>query len=442
MVKAVFMWPFSDKASKDYSKSHISSSITYSSTNLDLPIWTTDCTEKSHLGPLPMEIWVLIMKKGGVHNELLPLNQCFYENLAPVAYKQFSSLQLLLVLSSTERMKQNDACFLKYGPDFQSRPYDSYSIYERHLESLQYEYEFLDVTYDEWEPEELAKPNKFEGTLITKYDKVMFFLNNILPNPKSKLRDSIKSLNIDVSILNGYQELMLNKGSEIDLSLKKAGRMKADNLCKNFQVEADDMLYVYKHYNGVYDGDRWQGPNSVYHDIEQYFSDRISQQINSTFPTKVYHEELTHLSQLFKSYSSNERKDLININLPNQIRKEHPYKKLAEAFGKYKTFNMDEYYNDFGYVAGYHKILPFRINILSRRFSSEADTKSIIKSLIEIMSSEEHCSSIDTSLFITGIPDFKKVEMDFRPRFWFVFQKLYQYTPLMTLLNKPKSQSK
>ncbi|CCH46222.1 hypothetical protein BN7_5813 [Wickerhamomyces ciferrii] len=359
--------------------------------------------EKTVLGPFPIEIWEIIMQKGGIRMEVLSINRAIFNGLAPYVYggSGIEKLQLLLVVSSTKKMRQNDACFLREGPDFPDKPCDSYSIYERNLESSKYEYEFLDVSYD------VARAFPDEKTLvITDYDEIKMLFYHVMNNPDSILRRTIKSINVDISILHGYQELVYD--SQVYRVLEHFGRsLGIERVSSRTQVKADGFFYgPDSHQLFNEEESRWDDPRlGISKTFDPHsFSKVPYNTANEVFPNKVYFNELVHLSELFKSYDSGGRSELCKITTKDKLRKNHPYKKYVlspEQITQDPEFDVEQLK-----VEG--EIASHNIKIIKRRFASDKKVQSLIKLMVETLSSDKIFNDTDTSLFISGMPDFQE----------------------------------
>ncbi|CCH43181.1 hypothetical protein BN7_2728 [Wickerhamomyces ciferrii] len=458
--------------------------------------------EESLLGPFPIEIWQIIMQKGHVRKEVLSINDMFFNELLPYAYANSGkTLQLLLVISSTSKMRQNDDCFLRNGPDFPSKPYESaQSIYERSLQSSKFEYEFLDVSYDvstSFKYEFFGEQLYEDTLLITDYEEIKFIFSHIINNPDSRIKEHFKSIYVDVSILHGYQELIYD--SDINDTLRKTGRsFPVDGSSVKIQVKANDFFYgTDSHQLFDKDNDRWSDPNGVLKNVDAHsFSLEPFKTANEIYPTKVYFNELIHIAELFKSYALNERKYLMNVSHKRQLRSYHPYNKYVLSHDQINrplpSYNLNRFdhirgaFNPLNLFAndlnwdtddddddgeeeeleddddaqgldteldqagtnfdGYElksdgAIASHNVKIQKRRFATELETRSLIKKMIETLSSENVCNGVNTSLFIIGILSFeettdipKNETLSAKP-----IPNMFRYKPHMTLLNKPYS---
>ncbi|CCH43711.1 hypothetical protein BN7_3265 [Wickerhamomyces ciferrii] len=398
--------------------------------------------EETFLGPFPIEIWKIIMQKGCARMEVPSINKCFHKELAPYAYcgVGYENLQLLLVVSSTHKMRQNDACFLREGPDFPDKPCDSYSIYERNLESFNFEYEFLDVDYDVPKSirDEIAGAKADKKTLvITDYEEIKHLVYHVLNNPDSMKH--WKSINIDISILHGYKELIYD--SEIYTVLEYYGRSLGNgSLSSKTQVKADDFFYGPDSHQLFHNREgRWGAPKlGLSKNFDAHSFSKIPYNTaNEIFPNKVYFNELIHLSELFKSYESGQRSELLKISTDRELRMNHPYKKYVlslDQITQSPEFNGPQFKID-GAIASHN------IKIRNRRFASENEVTSLIKLMVGLLSSNKLFKDTDTSLFISGMTDFQETKDilksqtgKYRP-----VTNMYKYKPHLTLLNKPKS---
>ncbi|CCH42053.1 hypothetical protein BN7_1592 [Wickerhamomyces ciferrii] len=393
---------------------------------------------KTVLGPFPLEIWDMIMKRGGVKREVLRLNRGIFNDLAPYAFGGggFQNLQLLLVVSSTKKMRQNDACFLREGPDFPDKPCDSFSIYKRDLESSKFEYEFLDVAYD------APKRIRDEKTLvITDYEDIKFLFHHLISNPDSIVKKSFKSIRVDISILHGYKELIYDSDSKVNHALKHYGKsLDIGSFSSMIQAKTDEFFYGTDSHQLFNKGEsRWGHPKlGISNNSDAHSFSKVSHNTaNEVFPSKVYFNELIHLSELFKSYDSGERNELFKISTKKELRKNHPYQKYVVSPDQFKEspdFDGQQLKMD-GAIASHN------IKIQKRRFSSANEVKSLIKLMVETLSCDKIFHDTDASLFISGMSDFQETNeiRKKQPGKSKPVLNMFKYKPHLTLLNKPKS---
>ncbi|CCH47121.1 hypothetical protein BN7_6732 [Wickerhamomyces ciferrii] len=390
--------------------------------------------EKTVLGPFPIEIWEKIMLEGAVIKEVLHINKTIFNELAPYAFgggNGYENLQLLLVVSSTKKMKQNDACFVREGPDFPDKPCDFHSIYERNLESSKFKYEFLDVDYVD-----PIRIRDKKTLVITNYEKIKFLIPHLINNPDSIINKKFKSISVDISVLHGYKELIYD--SEINHVLKNYGRIGSSS--SKIQIKIDDFFYGTDSHQLFKRGEsRWGHPKlGISKNFDAHsFSKVPYNTANEVFPNKVYFNELIHLSELFKSYDSGERSEILNISSKEGLQKNHPYKKYVlspEQFKESPSFDGQQMKID-GAIASHN------IKIKKRIFASDTEVKSLIKLMVETLSSDKIFHDTDTSLFVSGMSDFQETSeiRNTQPGRGKVVTNMYKYKPHFTLLNKPKS---
>ncbi|CCH46249.1 hypothetical protein BN7_5840 [Wickerhamomyces ciferrii] len=390
--------------------------------------------EKTFLGPFPIEIWEMIMQQR-VRKEVLRINKTIFNELAPYAFGGggIENLQLLLVVSSIKKMKQNDACFLREGPDFPDKPCDSYSINERSLESSKFKYEFLDVDYD--------VPNRIRDgktLVITNHDEIKFLFNHLIHNPASIIKKSFKSINVDISILHGYKELVYDY--QVNRALERYRGLGVGSLCSLTQTKTEDFFYgpdLGKSFDKR--KSRWGHPKSgISRNFDTHSSSKVPYNTaDEVFPNKVYFNELIHLSELFKSYDSGQRSEFLKISTEEGLQKNLLYKKyvLSPDHRDSPDFDRQQLKKD-GAVASHN------IKIQRRKFASSTEARSLIKTIVESLSSVKFFIDTDVSLFITsGMSNLQETNEIHQSQLGReeVVEHMYKYIPHFTLLKKPKS---
>ncbi|CCH45007.1 hypothetical protein BN7_4586 [Wickerhamomyces ciferrii] len=372
-------------------------------------------------GTFPLEIWERIARKGNLDmNNLLQVNSVFYHHFGDIRYKEFESVQLLLVLSTTKKMRMSDECFLKYGPDFPNRPYESYEIYERHQISSKYEYEFLDVKTSS--RSYILTYEKSDSIIVSSKKDIDFFIDHILTNPNSRLKICIKNLCMDVSFLDGFGELITSKNSKIDQFLKEVSAQEEIN-CIQVDLPAVNVTECHDYFSGC----RWQPYIQSYNSFS-YFA-RDFDDFNGKFPRNVYYKELMPLSAIFEHYGINNRMSQIDFTTESQLLENHPFSRFIS------------YFNDiparFHYTKNIRKaaLMSLSIDIIHREFLGEQDVEMGLRRYINLITSKEVCGDINSSFSILGMKD-SKLEVapaDDYPR----DNKLVEYEPQIILLNKP-----
>ncbi|CCH46218.1 hypothetical protein BN7_5809 [Wickerhamomyces ciferrii] len=357
-------------------------------------------TEKTVLGPFPMEIWENIMQKGNIRKELFSKNKTFLNGLVPYDYggggSSIDHIHILLVVNYTGKKTE----------------------YRRKL------YEFLDVYYD--------APNRISDgktLVISDFEEVMFLLNNLLKRPDSIIKKNIcKSINVDISILRGYKELIYD--SEVKPTLTRiANQFPWCSSSSLTRTIADDFFYGTYSPQLFKEGEsRWRHPKLG-----------ISKNVDTDYCyTKGYNfHEMIHLSELFKSYDSGERIKLLKVSRHEGLQENHPYKKYV--------LSPDQFEQDPGFDGQQLKIdaviASHNIKIPKRRSFTDLKTIFLIKLIVQRLSSVKKFHDTDVSIFISGMSDFqttteiRKSQRGKRE----ALEDMCRYIPHFTLLNKPKS---
>ncbi|CCH44026.1 hypothetical protein BN7_3583 [Wickerhamomyces ciferrii] len=363
--------------------------------------------EATTFGVFPPELWFEIMNLNDDVGMLVTLNKTFYHTFSPQIYGKFESLILLLVISSTKQMKLNDEIFMsKVGIEFKDKLSQCYKICERQKEGAHYDYEYIDVGTTK----DYSNIDGFESKkIITSHKKIESLFKHILPNDQLTLTKSIKSISLDISILDGYHDLIGSKGSNLKQDLKKSKKM-----------------------NGVFEQSirlpRVNVDNGVGY---------VPTSDEPSFPEKVYTTELTHLNRVFDYINSNKRQNMTKFINYDDLNSKNPF---------------DFYLNYCSYKNGSPLILSnFQycrilrnfeeksqlIKILNRNFASKSQVNDLLHQIIETMtmtSSSNSSSSIDTSLLIIGFDygneNFEESYKRERRR------SITSQKPIMTLLNK------
>ncbi|CCH45021.1 hypothetical protein BN7_4600 [Wickerhamomyces ciferrii] len=386
----------------------------------------------THTGKLPMDIWYLLTKKYHIDPKLLMrINNTFYQAFAPDIYKDFKDLQILLVASNTKKMRESDACFLKYGPDFPHKPYESYKIYERHKQSAHYEYELLDVRSKKDYSNYKSRPAK----IITDPNKIKFLFETILTNPKSLLKATIKHLTVDVSLLYGYYDIVHSKKSLAKKALKKAGRKIS---VKKLNVELQPFITAELY--DSFDEDRWGENINVQSSFSRFEKTQAGIVSNNKFPKNVYFKEMLHLSPVFDYYYNDLRASMRKITNFDDLRYlQNPFVDFPCRFGSLESKYLirkkgDSYIKK---ILEHTTIITHEIEIYNRQFIKSNDFNLLISKIVETMSSEVTCQDIDTSLLIIGDKEDSNTDGQAFSMSSESLGDIVELKPVVTLVNKP-----
>ncbi|CCH45005.1 hypothetical protein BN7_4584 [Wickerhamomyces ciferrii] len=371
-------------------------------------------------GIFPLEIWEKISKKGNLDmNNLLQVNSVFYHHFGRMRYKEFESVQLLLVLSTTKKMRMSDECFLKYGPDFPNRPYESYKIYERHQISSKYEYEFLDVRTSP--KEDFLAYEKSDSIIISSKKDIDFFIENILTNPNSPLKRCIKNLCMDVSILDGFGELITSQNSNINHFLKELSTQGWLN-CIKADLPAVNVTECHDYFSGC----RWQPHLRSYSSLGLFA--RGLEDSNGKFPKNVYYKELMPVSGFFDQYSKNDRVSQIGFTKESQVLENNPFSRFLNYCDGVPPIIYDMK------VIRKAGNMSLSIDITNRGFLTEKNVELSFYRFMNLITSKEVCGDINSSFSILGMKDSK---LEVPPDDFPLLDKLVEYEPQIVLINKP-----
>ncbi|CCH44024.1 hypothetical protein BN7_3581 [Wickerhamomyces ciferrii] len=381
-----------------------------------------DNTEKKNptlTGELPLEIWNDIIMMGADPKVLIRINKQFYHSIAPRLYKKFEKLQLLLILTKTDKIKANDSNFLKYGPDYPHKPcVNGYKIYERLQEGIKHEFEFLEVIPKTAQFAEIFLgpihkeiKKKTNTILISSFNDIEFLFENILNNDESVLKHMIKNISMDISIFDGFEQVMYTpgkiQGSELSIDdliksiIDKRKKQPENTEIEMFQSETNGLCVT--NHNDNFKGCRWkQEPDGNLRTRYIYETERGSfykrHMNNQKFPLNVYFMELLHIYQCYQIYLDDERIKFENIKSNEELYQQTPFRDIYD-----EIFTVDEI-ADSCIEYGSRSLLTFekcsRMKIPHRCFKTEDETFKKLNNIICLMLNED---KISTSLLFNGI---------------------------------------
>ncbi|CCH40717.1 hypothetical protein BN7_251 [Wickerhamomyces ciferrii] len=384
-----------------------------------------DQTPSTNFGDIfPYEIWDRITDfQIADRCTLTRLNRAFYNEFSHKIYKDYSNIQILLVLSSTNKMKDNDACFLKYGPDFPHKWYDGYQIYLRNKESEKFEYEFLEVkTYRKYFEEATCALPK----MIISPERVMFLLNTIMKRSGSLLKKQIKRMSIDISILTGYHDLFNCYDSPIKSQMDKVSQNPNLSI---LNIESPELYSLDVH--DYFDGCRWENDGILTSwerfDVEAWKSS------NMKFPGMVYFKELAHLSALFYSYRDSGRLKMFSVKDSGSFQDHNSMNNHSMYYEDIHDLTVFSFYDEIARFAAYQS---YFIDIVKRQFKTKSETQNIITKVIDTVSCIRE-GDPDVSLFINGIEPVRSgIEHQNSKS---TFGTLSTFKSQMTLLNRRRA---
>ncbi|CCH40745.1 hypothetical protein BN7_279 [Wickerhamomyces ciferrii] len=373
-----------------------------------------------NMGPLPAIIWMNVMVIGGADGkELTRLNSAFYKELGPTYYKKYQNIQALMVISTTKKMRRNDFNYLTFGPDFPQVPYEDFSIYQRNFISSKYQYEVLDVystkTY---------KDSECDSVIVTSYSQVEFLFKEILKNPDSLLRRCIENISVDVSILDGTEEVFENS-----LIKYTTENINSENPSVT-KLEMNTPLMSIGKDHEEFNWCRWNNGNSVLWSTAR-FSKEPCEPSNEIFPTNVYFGEFLPIAEQFDYYHSNKRSELSEFVNLDSFRNENPMSNYSRTLQRVDRNTFPSIVNQFSANKCHD------IKIKRRAFKTEKDVLSTLDYIMGMMASEKYeCENISTSLLMNGfIP-----ERNLENHFGGFTQTIRDFKTSMVLINKRSAQ--
>ncbi|CCH44518.1 hypothetical protein BN7_4083 [Wickerhamomyces ciferrii] len=361
-------------------------------------------------GGLPMEVWDLIIMMGADPKVFIRVNTQFYNFIGPKLYKDFKDIQVLLVLTKTTKIRANDANFLKYGPDYPHKPcINGYEIFKRRKEGLKHDFEFLEVTriYDtiRYKSSHEAIKHNTGAIFITCLKSIEFLFDHILGNEKSALKYMIQSVTVDISILDGFQEVMYQSSGKLPSSNLSLNGM-IENMVNNAsgskltKLQTESIELFATNLNDNFDNSRWrQDPGTL--QTNYLFKPGYNGHVptNEKFPQHVYFMELNHLDDLFALYIKHgKRKEMADIKSESELKKKSPFRIHRKRRRSINTVKN----NDYIYTGLSDRAVSksWDIFIQDRHFKSEVETFDSLAKIVQTLFSE---TNIKVSLLINGL---------------------------------------
>ncbi|CCH45892.1 hypothetical protein BN7_5479 [Wickerhamomyces ciferrii] len=283
---------------------------------------------------LPPEIWRIIIGKTDrkdYHN-LMITDKRFLDLVAPLIYKD---IFINTSITKTTKMKNSDDTYPRYGPDLPNIcKGNHYDIFKRSKESSSFEYEIVGTKIDQKSFNEMfdvlfyQEPNEthseyvdnYSPVIINQYEKIIFIIKNIMLNPNSVMKKHIKNFFIDISIFDGFLELILKpeapfikKIKSFDNDTKKSCHLSASTF---------EELWVYPLWD-VFSRCKWTYPTRFHSNILSYHDEMIQK-----FPQQVYYKEFAVQGILNYFYGTNyeRRRSLLNVSKCDELTSLNPFR--------------------------------------------------------------------------------------------------------------------
>ncbi|CCH44028.1 hypothetical protein BN7_3585 [Wickerhamomyces ciferrii] len=372
--------------------------------------------EASAFGVFPLELWYEIMSSNDNVGVLVTLNKSFYNAFAPQLYGKFENLNLLLVISSTKKMKQNDELFISNAKVFFRDKLSCYDeICERYQQGTDYDYEYIDVVPNEEEYRDSMELINSTNKVITSHKKIIELFENILTNDISFIKKIIRNLTINISILNGYNEIISSKHSKVNRTLRKINKVDG----------------VEKHHIRL---PRFEGSNCLRQNRpncsrNRYFNDQDS----TFFPINVYSNEQSHLAVVLETFASDKKNYMRNIHSSEDLEGNNPFYDMFKICFEGKNIPINDRIIEGGArFSTDFQSMAHKVKVINRKFENKSQVEHSIIQIVKIMTSDKFMSSISTSLSLMGYEDSsnnsKKGPRDY---------VLSDLKPTITLVNKP-----
>ncbi|CCH45651.1 hypothetical protein BN7_5236 [Wickerhamomyces ciferrii] len=381
----------------------------------------------------PVEILELIAKYGDLNPlDMMMINKPLLCIFAPRVY---DTLHLTIVISILRKMKLNDECFLKHGPDnFDKtfrRPIDSYSIYERNKKSKHFDYEFLNTDIlDSWKGKGIQinsehihchpqAPNSYDRNnnpmQVRSYEKIKHILKHTIQNPKSIMKKFISEVLIDICILDGYDKLF-NEASSSDTnpeSSKSTSQLieevESENQnCSVYFSESSTALRIAGiPFDDNFNRERWrylQEFKARHHKFAFNALNR-AKPLYDIYPNVVYFKELIPVFLLSeKIYSHKLRRRLFNIqDSQSFIHDANPLKHWGYTIIKTFRGNFSEKERLFKlFISG-----QISVDVQSRKFETKKVVNGFLNDLIQAFTTDSNGLKAKTSILIMGIDNCK-----------------------------------
>ncbi|CCH40737.1 hypothetical protein BN7_271 [Wickerhamomyces ciferrii] len=438
----------------------------------------------------PMEIWEIIASIGDINNSIMmSINKSFFYTFGP---KIYDTLRFTIVLTPLTKMKLTDEAYLKNGPDYITAKYcDSYSIYKRHQESQQFDYEFLDTSIDiDQDYFKLLDHNdtkrnrhpillwyKSKGFTFERLNqpfevrslkKIQFILKNVLQNPNSIMKKFIKEILLDVCVFDGFDKLITMKQSSsvnppisghesleelIDQKVKNKENVSVMKLVNTDQVMPIRVVPLDDNFDRVRWKDSLEGKIVRFFKICNNIKNKLPRasiisDLRHIFPQNVYFKEMLCVYLLSDQLYSHRLRRRISKFQQRQIKY---FQKANPIEYWHQTIKNNVFEKTTGVLDkdGHYRMTVTGqscVKIQNREFKTKQQVYEIFNDLIEtltnIKSNDNSIDPIETSILMLGTNDGKpQVSKEFTENASYFYEHLPDFStlrlePQLILINK------